>query len=80
MVMFRKAYNITSTTIYEILQNSVYYESGSFAVLQPTSETINGERPSGKQNSAKCSQILLTPQMNPIALLVLAKVFQLWMV
>ena len=53
MVMFRKAYNITSTTIYEILQNSVYYESGSFAVLQPTSETINGERPSGKTKFCK---------------------------
>ena len=53
MVMFRKAYNITSTTIYEILQNSVYYESGSFAFLQPTSETINGERPSGKTKFCK---------------------------
>lgn len=47
MVMFRKAYNITSTTLYEIFQSSTYYESGSLKVLDPTSEVINNERPSG---------------------------------
>lgn len=53
VVMFRKAYNITSTTIYEILQNSVYYESGSLSVLDPTSETIEGEKPSGASKFCK---------------------------
>ena len=47
MVMFRKSYNITSTTLYELFQASTYYESGSLNVLEPTAEVINNERPSG---------------------------------
>lgn len=53
MVMFRKAYNITSTTIYEILQNSLYYESGSFSVLDETSEPIEGEKAKGASKFCK---------------------------
>ena len=53
MVMFRKAYNITSTTLYELFQASTYYESGSLNVLEPTAEVINNERPSGETKFCK---------------------------
>ena len=54
MVMFRKAYNIVSTTMYEIFQTAAYYEGASLSDYStPTSEVINGERPSGNTKFCK---------------------------
>lgn len=47
MVMFRKAYNITSTNVYEILQSAAYYETGLLSELTKTSEKVEDEYPSG---------------------------------
>ena len=53
MVMFRKAYNVTSTTIYEMMQSAVYYEGGSLSNLEESSEIINGEKPKGVSKFCK---------------------------
>lgn len=53
MVMFRKAYNITSNNIYEMLQSAIYYETGFLNNLQPTSQQVEGEYPSGQTKFCK---------------------------
>ena len=53
MVMFRKAYNITSNTLYEILQNAAYYETGLLNDTSATSEKVENEKPSGEQKFCK---------------------------
>ena len=52
MVMFRKAYNTTTSVVSEMLQSAMYYESGSLSAKDATSETINGEKPS--ENTKFC--------------------------
>ncbi len=47
MVMFRKAYNITSNNIFEMLQSASYYENGLLSNLAPTDQKFEGKRPSG---------------------------------
>ena len=47
MVMFRKAYNITSTNVYEMLQSAAYYETGLLSELTKTSEKVENEYPQG---------------------------------
>ena len=53
MVMFRKAYNIASTNIYEILQSAAYYENGLLSNLDKTSQKVEGEYPQGNQKFCK---------------------------
>ncbi|MDE6138691.1 MAG: prepilin-type N-terminal cleavage/methylation domain-containing protein, partial [Candidatus Gastranaerophilales bacterium] len=53
MVMFRKAYNITSTNVYEMLQTAAYYETGLLNDLAKTSEKIEDEYPQGSQKFCK---------------------------
>lgn len=53
MVMFRKAYNITSSNVYEMLQTAIYYETGLLSNTNPTSQKIEGERPSGTSKFCK---------------------------
>lgn len=47
MVMFRKAYNITSNTVYEMLQSAAYYEDGLLSNKSATSQEVDGAHPSG---------------------------------
>lgn len=53
MVMFRKAYNITSNNIYEMLQSAIYYETGVLSDLTATTQIIEGGRPSGNSKFCK---------------------------
>ena len=53
MVMFRKAYNITSSNVYEMLQSAIFYETGYLNNLQPTSQQIEGAYPSGQTKFCK---------------------------
>lgn len=53
MVMFRKAYNITSTNVYEILQSAAYYETGLLSELAKTSEKVEDEYPQGDSKFCK---------------------------
>lgn len=53
MIMFRKAYNITSSNVYEMLQTSIYYETGLLSNTQATSQKIEGEKPSGTSKFCK---------------------------
>lgn len=53
MVMFRKSYNITSNTVYEMLQSAVYYENGLLSNLSATSQKIEGEYPNGVRKFCK---------------------------
>ena len=53
MVMFRKAYNITSNNVYEILQSAAYYENGLLDNLNPTDQKIENTRPSGTTKFCK---------------------------
>ncbi len=53
MVMFRKAYNITSTNVYEMLQSAAYYETGLLSELTKTSEKVENEYPQGTQKFCK---------------------------
>jgi prepilin-type N-terminal cleavage/methylation domain-containing protein len=53
MVLFRKAYNITSNTVYEMLQSSVYYESGILSNTTAVSQKNEGEYPSGTTKFCK---------------------------
>lgn len=53
MVIFRKAYNITSNTVYEMLQSAVYYGNGMLNNLNATSQKIEGEYPSGNTKFCK---------------------------
>jgi len=53
MVMFRKAYNIISNTVYELMQTGTYYEAGNFSDLRATSQKIEGEKPSGNSKFCK---------------------------
>ncbi len=53
MVMFRKAYNITSTNVYEMLQSAAYYETGILKDTQKTSEKVEDEYPQGIKKFCK---------------------------
>lgn len=53
MVMFRKAYNIASSTIYDMLQTSAYYESGLLSNTAKTSQKIDDGYPSGVSKFCK---------------------------
>lgn len=53
MVMFRKAYNITSTNIYEMLQSAAYYETGLLSELTKTTEKVDNTYPQGTQKFCK---------------------------
>lgn len=53
MVMFRKAYNITSNTVYEIMQTAAYYESGLLSDLSKTTQKVDGDYPYGKSKFCK---------------------------
>jgi prepilin-type N-terminal cleavage/methylation domain-containing protein len=53
MVMLRKGYNVTSNTIYEMLQSASFYESGVLSDLEATSQKVDSEYPSGKTKFCK---------------------------
>lgn len=53
MVMFRKAYNITSNAVYDMLQTDMYYEGGILNNTGPTDVSIEGEKPSGATKFCK---------------------------
>ncbi len=53
MVMFRKAYNITANAVYEMLQSAAFYENGLLSNLDKTSQSVEGENPSGKSKFCK---------------------------
>lgn len=53
MVMFRKAYNTASNTVYEMLQSAVYYENGLLSNTNKASQKIEGEYPQGTQKFCK---------------------------
>lgn len=53
MVMFRKAYNITSTNVYEMMQSATYYESGLLSNTDKTTQKVEGEFPQGNQKFCK---------------------------
>ena len=53
MVLFRKAYNIASNTIFDMLQTGAYYESGSLANVSATPQKIEGENPAGASKFCK---------------------------
>ena len=55
MVMFRKAYNITSNSVYEMLQSAVNYETGDLKedANKPTEKKINNEYPKGDTKFCK---------------------------
>lgn len=53
MVMFRKAYNITSTNVYEMLQSAAYYENGLLSNRDKTTTKVENEYPEGNQKFCK---------------------------
>ena len=53
MVMFRKAYNIASNSVYEMMQSPVNYSTGELTNTAPTEVTYDDEKPSGTSKFCK---------------------------
>ena len=53
MVMFRKAYNIASNSVYEMMQSPVNYPTGKLSNTAKTEIPIDDEYPSGKSKFCK---------------------------
>ncbi len=53
MIMFRKAYNITSNAVYDMLQSAIYYDSGLLSNTAPTAQKVEGEYPRGTSKFCK---------------------------
>lgn len=53
MVMFRKAYNTTSQSVYEMLQSAIYYQTGELSDLDKTEQKVEDEYPQGTSKFCK---------------------------